>query len=198
MKKTLVLLLLLGFAGMALAIAPVNHTAKLLPEKGMLISGGTSNSFTTVSAEFTYAFAKANLHGKAYYVARSVHLEGLMQHYLTDLKTIDMGFSYGSHILFGPSRLEIAAIAMWNMSYTLASNVAFYGGLKYTIGYGNFFSGYFINRLNTYLGTEIDLVKNLKLYVEIQTNIFGAANNAFMGVNYYFPNKSAAPVTPGA
>jgi len=146
-----------------------------------------------------------NIHAKINYTALRSQIEGLMQHQLFELIGIDMGFSYGAHILFGNSRLEVGGIAMWNMSYELASNVAFYGGLKYKIGYGiNFGTGYLINRLSLYLGTEIELIENLKLYVELQPTLMNTdlrmigANAAFIGVNYYFPNKSSTVSMPDA
>ena len=116
-----------------------------------------------------------------------------------------MGFSYGAHILFGGARLEVGAIAMWNMSYELASNVAFYGGLKYKIGYGiSWGTGYLINRLSLYLGTEIELIEHIKLYIELQPTLMNTdgrmigANAAFIGVNYYFGKNSPEVMIPDA
>ena len=205
MKKVIVILFILVFAGMSYASNPVNYKVKLLPAKGMLVSGGTSTTVGMVAAGFTYGLNKTNIHAKINYTATRSEIEGIMQHQLLELIGIDMGFSYGAHILFGGARLEIGGIAMWNMSYELASNVAFYGGLKYKIGYG-ISSGwsYFINRLSLYLGTEIELIENLKLYVELQPTLMNTdgrligANAAFLGVNYYFPNKSPKVEMPDA
>ncbi|MCD6336679.1 MAG: hypothetical protein J7M01_00410 [Candidatus Marinimicrobia bacterium] len=204
MKKAIVILFILVFAGMAFAVTPVNHTAKLLPAKGMLIAGSTSTSLTTISGEFTYGLNRANIHAKLNFAGGRVHFEGLMQHYLFDWNTIDMGFSSGGHIFFGTARLEISAVGMWNMSYQLAENVAFYGGLKYKIGYGiSWGTGFLVNRLNLFLGTEIELIKNLKLFLEVQPNIYADTrgvnlNGAFFGVNYYFPDKSEKVEIPDA
>jgi hypothetical protein len=204
MKKVISILMILSFAGIAFAVTPVNHTAKLLPAKGMLVAGSTSTSLTTIAGEFTYGFNRSNIHAKLNFAGGRLHLEGLMQHYLLEWNTIDMGFSYGGHILFGGTRLEIAAVGMWNMSYQLAGNVAFYGGLKYKIGYGlSWGTSFLVNRLNLYLGTEIELIENLKLFIEIQPNIYAdtrnvGVNGAFLGVNYYFPSKSAKAEVPDA
>ncbi|MEA3392385.1 MAG: hypothetical protein U9Q91_05355 [Candidatus Marinimicrobia bacterium] len=192
------------FTGTAFAIAPVNHAAKLLPTKGMLVAGSTSTSLTTIAGEFSYGFNRSNIHAKLNFAGGRFHLEGIMQHYLFDWKTIDMGFSYGGHLLFGTARLEIAAMGMWNMSYQLAGNVAFYGGLKYKIGYGIAWgTGFLVNRLNLYLGTEIELIENLKLFIELQPTILAdtrnvGTNSAFIGVNYYFPNKTSKVEIPDA
>ncbi len=206
MKKAIVIIMILTFAVIAFAAHPVNYTAKLLPAKGMLVSGGTVTNINTANLEFAYGFKSANLHAKINSTALRVTIEGLMKHHLFDINDIvDMGASYGVHILFGGARLEVAAIGMWNVSYDLASNVSFYGGLKYKIGYG--ISGgwsYFINRMNLYLGTEIELIENLKLYLELQPTIMNTdgrmlgTNGAFIGVNYYFPAKSSSVEMPDA
>jgi hypothetical protein len=205
MKKAIVILLILSFASMAFAAHPVNYTAKLLPAKGMLLSGGTSTTVGAATLEFTYGFNKANIHAKLNYIGTRFNIEGVMQHNLFDFSGIDMGFSYGAHILFGGARLEVGGIAMWNMSYSLASNVTFIGGLKYKIGYGiSWGTGYFINRLVAYMGTEIELIENLKLYIELQPTILNTdgfmlgSNAAFIGVNFYFPTKSSSIEMPDA
>lgn len=205
MKKLIVVAMIFLVAGVSFAAHPVNYTAKLLPEKGMLVSGGTSTTIGAVTTEFTYGFKKANIHAKINYLGTRFNLEGLMQHYLMEWMGIDMGFSYGGHILFGGARLEIGAMAMWNMSYTLASNVHFYGGLKYKLGYGiSWGTGYFINRLCAYAGTEISLIENLNLYIELQPTILNTdgrmlgVNGAFIGVNYYFPTASKPVEIPDA
>ncbi|MCF7832566.1 MAG: hypothetical protein K9N05_03180 [Candidatus Marinimicrobia bacterium] len=205
MKKAIVILFIIVFGTMAFASNPVNYKAKLLPAKGMLVSGGTSTTVGMATVGFSYGLNKTNIHAKINYTALRSEIEGIMQHQLLELAGIDMGFSYGAHILFGGARLEVGGIVMWNMSYELASNVAFYGGLKYKIGYG--ISGgwsYFINRLSVYLGTEIELIKNLKLYIELQPTILNTdgrmigANAALIGVNYYFPGKSSKAEMPDA
>jgi len=205
MKKLMVIAMILIVASVSFAAHPVNYTAKLLPQKGMLISGGTSTNIGAFTTEFTYGFSKANIHAKINYLGTRFNLEGLMQHHLFEWNSIDMGFSYGGHVLFGGAMLEIGAIAMWNMSYPLASNVSFLGGFKYKIGYGiSWGTGYFINRLVAYLGTEIEIIENLKLYIELQPTILNTdgrmlgVNGSFIGVNYYFPIKSAALDIPDA
>jgi len=199
MKKIIVVLMILVFTGFVFARVPVNHTAKLAPAKSMSISGGTFVSFRTLSAEFTYGLKKANIHAKAYLAGGSLTLEGIMQHYLTEFKTIDLGFSYGGSIVFGVGYMEFSPIAMWNMSYQLASNVAFYGGIKYKIDIGNNTLGlYFDNDLNGYLGTQINIIDNLELYIEVQPDIWSSTNNAYIGVNYYFGKKTPKVEIPGA
>ena len=205
MKKAIVILFIMVFGTMAFASNPVNYKVELLPAKGMLVSGGTSTTVGMFAAGFTYGLNTTNIHAKINYTALRSEIEGIMQHQLFEVMGIDMGFSYGVHILFGGARLEVGGIAMWNMSYELASNVAFYGGLKYKIGYG--ISGgwsYFINRLSLYMGTEIELIENLNLYIELQPTLMNTdgrligANAAFIGVNYYFPTKSSKIEMPDA
>ena len=205
MKRTIVILFILVFASMAFASNPVNYKVELLPAKGMLVSGGTSTTVGMFAAGFTYGLSKTNLHAKINYTSLRTEIEALMQHQLLELIDIDMGFSYGAHILFGGARLEVGAIAMWNMSYELASNVAFYGGLKYKIGYGiSWGTGYLINRLSLYLGTEIELIEHIKLYIELQPTLMNTdgrmigANAAFIGVNYYFGKNSPEVMIPDA
>jgi len=63
MKKAIVILFILAFASMAFASNPVNYKAKLLPAKGMLVSGGTSTTVGMAAVGFTYGLNKSNIQG---------------------------------------------------------------------------------------------------------------------------------------
>jgi hypothetical protein len=190
MKKAIVILFILAFAGTAFATGCIAYTAKLEAPKTMIISGGTSASFTSLQAGFIYGFNRSNLHGKLDLQGGSLYIEGFMQHHISEIKAVDLGFSYGGKIRIRSSSFEISPVVLWNMSYQLAPNVAFYGGLKFNLDFGiNTFGSYTDLDLNGYLGTQIDLIDNLKLYVEIQPAIWSGTNNAYLGVKYYFPKK---------
>ena len=199
MKKVIGILLIALLVSSAYALGPVAYKAKLEPPKSMALSGGTSASFTTIHADFTYGFNKSNLHAKINLQGTSFYLEGLMQHHIGEVQTIDMGFSYGGRIRISTGTIELSPEVLWNMSYQLASNVAFYGGLKFNFDMGVNTWGFYTDfDLNGYLGTQIDLVNNLKLYVEIQPNIWSGASNGYLGVNYYFGKKSSSMEMPDA
>ncbi|MCK4814075.1 MAG: hypothetical protein KAT14_09075 [Candidatus Marinimicrobia bacterium] len=190
MKKLFIVLFVCALAGIAFAAAPVNHTAVIAPQSSKIASGGFSSSLTNLSLEYTMGFNKSNLHIKGYFTG-SLSLEGIMQHYISNWNNIDMGFSYGGGTRFGTGFGELSGISMWNMSYVLAQNVSFYGGVKLTLDFGiNTWGFYFDQDINLYLGTEIDIVENLKFYIEMQPSVWSSPNNAFLGVNYYFPVKS--------
>jgi len=199
MKKAIVILFILVFAGTAFATGCIAYTAKLEAPKTMIISGGTGVSFTSLHADFTYGFKRSNLHAKLNLQGGFLYLEGFMQHYISEMKTIDLGFSYGGRIRIGGGAFELSPVVLWNMSYQLAPNVAFYGGLKFNFDLGIFLGSLYTDfDFNGYLGTQIDLTDKLKLYVEIQPSIWSGVNNAYFGVNYYFPNKTSKVEMPDA
>lgn len=199
MKKVIVILFILVLASTAFATGCIAYKAKLEAPKTMIISGGTGVTFTSLHADFTYGFKKSNLHAKLNLQGGSLYLEGFMQHYISEIQTIDLGFSYGGKIRIRSTSIELSPVVLWNMSYQLASNVAFYGGLKFNFDFGVNTWGFYTDfDFNGYLGTQIDLIDNLKLYVEIQPAIWSGTNNAYLGVNYYFPNKSEEVEVPDA
>ena len=191
MKKVIVILLIFVFASTAFATGCIAYTAKLEAPKTMIISGGTSASFTSLQAGLTYGFKRANLHMKLNLQGSSLYIEGFMQHHISQKQTIDFGFSYGGKIRIRSSSFEISPVFLWNMSYQLAPNVAFYGGLKFNFDFGtNYTTGSYNDLdLNGYLGTQIALNENLKFYVEVQPAIWSGTNNAYLGLKYYFPKK---------
>ena len=199
MKKAIVILFILVCAGTAFATGSIAYTAKLEAPKTMIISGGTGVSFTSLHADFTYGFKRSNLHAKLNLQGGSLYLEGFMQHHISELKTIDLGFSYGGKIRIRSTSIELSPVLLWNMSYQLASNVAFYGGFKFNFDLGVNTWGFYTDfDLSGYLGAQIDLIDNLKLYIEVQPAIWSGTNNAYFGVNYYFPNKTSKVEMPDA
>ena len=61
MKKAIVILFILVCAGTAFATGSIAYKAKLEAPKTMIISGGTSVSFTSLQADFTYGFKKLRI-----------------------------------------------------------------------------------------------------------------------------------------
>ncbi|MEA2077061.1 MAG: hypothetical protein U9O95_03490 [Candidatus Marinimicrobia bacterium] len=198
MKKLIVFLMMVLMINSAFATGSIAYKAKLEAPKTMIISGGTSVSFTSLQVDFTYGFNRSNLHAKLNLQGGFLYLEGFMQHYISEVQTIDLGFSYGGRMRIGSTSFELSPVVLWNMSYQLAPNVAFYGGFKFNFDLGVTTGGvvYTDFDLNGYLGTQIDLINNFKLYVEVQPSIWSGVNNAYFGVNYYFPEKSTKAEMP--
>jgi hypothetical protein len=191
MKKVLALVLTLVLVSSAFAIAPVNHNATLIPAKTSLLSGGVAETLTGLSLEYTLGMSKTNLHAKIVMLNRNYTFEGLLHHYLFNWNDIAMGFTYGGEAEFSTRRFQISPVGMWNMSYELADNVSFYGGLKYQIDFGTSWGTAFVDHdMNLYLGTQIDVAKKLEVYLEVQPALWNSATWGFIGVNYYLGNKS--------
>lgn len=200
MKKLIVVLMMIFTIGFTFATTPVAYKATVVAPKTMVLSGGTSNTFTTLHADFTYGLKKSNLHAKINLQFNNIYLEGLMQYNVGEFQNIDLGFTWGGRIRINSTTVELAPVLLWNMSYQLASNVAFYGGAQFNFDMGiSTWTGFYIDfDLNGYLGTQIDLIDNLKLYVEVQPAIWSGTNTAYLGVNYYFPTKSNSVEMPDA
>jgi len=200
MKKTIVILMMIFTIGFAFATTPIAFKATLVTPKTMVLSGGTSNTFTTLHTDFTYGLKKANLHAKVNLQFNKIYLEGLMQYNVGKFKEIDLGFTWGGRIRIDATSVELAPALLWNMSYQLASNIAFYGGAQFNFDLGmSTWSGFYVDfDLNGYLGTQIDLIDNLKLYIEVQPAIWSGTNTAYLGVNYYFGKKSPKIDMPDA
>ncbi len=198
MRKAIVVILALVLATAAFAEFSVNHNATLIPATANTLSGGASMSLGTWNIEYTQGLKGTNLHVKASYGFNILRAQGLVRHCILEWNEIDMGFGYGGEFEFrGGGSWELSPLATWNMSHKFTQDVDFYGGVVggFTFGYDSTpawngtawapAGAYAEIPLGIYYGTQIDIAKNLELYMELQTGIINYGNNAFIGVNYY-------------
>jgi hypothetical protein len=182
---------------------PFNHNATLIPEKASLASGGFNVDLNQLMLEFTQGIKGTNLHAKLAVEPTEFIFEALLSHKLFTWNEIDMGFSYGAQ-LHQDTRFvtELTPSVLWNMSHKFNEVIDFYGGSRFKLnfalgyswngtswGYNNFFID---PDWSLYMGTQIDIAKNLELYIELQPGLLSSRSNAYIGVSYYIPkaNKS--------
>ena len=195
MKRVLVFVLLSLMLSSIHAI-PINHNATLIPTKTSLISGGFNGNLGAITLEYTHGLNNTNLHAKLNMGGGTVNLQTSMRHCILDWKNIDMGFGYGAELSLRTAGgwWEFSPLAMWNMSHNFREHIDFYGGFLFAFDIGSAWGTAFTDvDFNMYYGTQIDLIKNLELYIELQTSIASGANGSFIGVNYYLPRGVELP-----
>lgn len=200
MKRTLVVLLAIFMATSLFASVrlPFNHNATLIPANSSLVSGGFDVFFNQLMVEYTQGLKGTNIHGKIAVGNRAFIMEGLLHHHLFEWNKINMGFSYGGQYHFQKYYIsEIAPAILWNMSHKFNDQIDFYGGTEFKLNFGLKYDyndntgaiGYNKFQLapdwNIYFGTQIDIAKNLEVYIELAPSFIGAGSNAYVGVNYY-------------
>lgn len=199
MKRILVVILVLVLATVAIggeANLPFNHNATLIPANASVASGGFSGDLNQIMLEYTQGLKRTNVHGKLAFQPTEFLFEVLLNHKLFDWNNIDMGFSYGAMIHQDTRDIrELCPTIIWNMSHKFTDDVDFYGGTKarvnleldYTWDGNNWGYNDFAIDIdwNLYLGTQIDIAKNLELYIELQPALLNAVSTSYIGVNYY-------------
>lgn len=206
MKKVLIILLALTLtvAMYAEANLPFNHNATLNPEKTSLISGGFNLDLNQLMLEYSLGLKGTNLHAKLAVEPTEFIAEVLLSHAILEWNKIDMGFSYGGQIHQDTRTIfEISPTVMWNISHKFNDTVHFYGGTKFRLNLGLRYTwngtswGYNTSVIdpdwNLYLGTQINIAKNLGLYIELQPGLISASSNAYIGVNYTIPKGKKNP-----
>ena len=200
MKKVVLIVvsLIMTLSLYAEANLPFNHNATLIPVNASLASGGFNVDLNQLMLEFTQGIKGTNVHAKLAVEPTEFIAEALLSHSILEWNKINMGFSYGAQI-HQDTRwvMEVAPTVMWNMSHKFNESVDFYGGTKFRLNLGLRYAwngtswGYNTFIIDPdwglYLGTQIDIAKNLELYIELQPGLVSASSNAYIGVSYYIP-----------